>query len=195
MIKLKDMHRSGVLPEHRGAILRQGAHERIRLTVPAREALERAGALVIQTERDEAGSQLYSVELLDRCPHGVIVAALDGTDVRGLRTAEEPPYPHEIPRFCFWEQVDFTPCPRCGAPLIWYEAGYVPGYRVCAGRRHHHWQVDGWDEEAVMAVWPNMREPDPEPRLHTVECGSGHKWQTADPQRDWACPQCGGPWV
>lgn len=40
-----------------------------------------------------------------------------------------------------WADVTGVPCPLCGQILIWYEAGYVPGYRVCYGRDgiRHRW--------------------------------------------------------
>ena len=31
-----------------------------------------------------------------------------------------------------WAAVTGAPCPLCGRDLVWYEAGYVSGYRVCA---------------------------------------------------------------
>jgi hypothetical protein len=30
-----------------------------------------------------------------------------------------------------WADVTGAPCPRCDQTLVWYEAGYAPGYRVC----------------------------------------------------------------
>ncbi len=35
-----------------------------------------------------------------------------------------------------WRDVTDVPCPHpgCGQTLAWYEAGYVPGYRVCMAR-------------------------------------------------------------
>ena len=37
----------------------------------------------------------------------------------------------EIPDY--WAAVTDVPCPvkDCGQTVLWYEAGYVPGYRVC----------------------------------------------------------------
>lgn len=33
----------------------------------------------------------------------------------------------------YWPAVTDVPCPveGCGQTVVWYEAGYVPGYRVC----------------------------------------------------------------
>jgi hypothetical protein len=53
-----------------------------------------------------------------------------------VRLDIEPEYPGEIA--AYWQQLDFTGCPECAAPLVWYEAGYVPGYRVCSRGPHHH---------------------------------------------------------
>jgi hypothetical protein len=35
-----------------------------------------------------------------------------------------------------WSSITDVPCPvdGCGQMLVWYEAGYVPGYRVCMAR-------------------------------------------------------------
>jgi len=134
-MKLIDQHRNGLFPEHRGAQMQQGPHERVRLTIPAREALEAAGAKITLTP-DRDGVTLYTVELSDRVPRDIVAAHIRNTDHLGLRLAIEPEYPGEISSY--WETLDFTPCPKCAAPLIWYEAGYVPGYRVCAGSKHHH---------------------------------------------------------
>jgi len=37
------------------------------------------------------------------------------------------PYPN------YWDAVTDVPCPvaGCAQTIVWYEAGYVPGYRVC----------------------------------------------------------------
>lgn len=32
-----------------------------------------------------------------------------------------------------WWEVALPPCPDCGADIVWYEAGYVPGTRKCTG--------------------------------------------------------------
>lgn len=36
----------------------------------------------------------------------------------------------------FWVSVTDIPCPvpGCANTVVWYEAGYVPGYRVCMAR-------------------------------------------------------------
>ena len=36
-----------------------------------------------------------------------------------------------------WSAVTAVPCPvpGCGQTVVWYEAGYVPGYRVCVAPR------------------------------------------------------------
>ncbi|MDE3097253.1 MAG: hypothetical protein KGK07_14790 [Chloroflexota bacterium] len=46
----------------------------------------------------------------------------------------EPPYPGEWPEgkgITWWERDMWTPCPTCGAALLWCEAGAVPGWRIC----------------------------------------------------------------
>jgi len=36
----------------------------------------------------------------------------------------------------YWSSVTIVPCPvaLCVQTVVWYEAGYVPGYRVCMRR-------------------------------------------------------------
>jgi hypothetical protein len=72
-------------------------------------------------------------------PAGLLAVSIVGDDGPvGIRLAAEPEYPGEC-GLDYWVTLDIMPCPRCHAPLVWWEAGFVPGYRVCAGRRHHHW--------------------------------------------------------
>lgn len=135
-ITLIDQNRTGVFAEHKGLKFEGGGiRTDIRMTIPAREALER-----VSTVHD--GAYYYQ-----RPPIGLVTvlapvieegAPTDSLMV-ALRCAGEPPYPGEIDQQDLWMEVDLTPCPKCGAALIWYEAGYVPGYRVCAGKAHHHY--------------------------------------------------------
>lgn len=131
-MKLKYQRRTGLFPEHAG--VQPTTHTRVRLTIPAREALERAGAHITAVSSEP---RLYTVTLGATVPAGIIATRIIGTNHLGLRMQDEPEYPGEIGE-AYWEQLDFTPCPQCGAPLVWYEAGYVPGYRVCARKPHHH---------------------------------------------------------
>lgn len=43
-----------------------------------------------------------------------------------------------------WDDITDVRCPapRCPGMLRWAEAGHVPGYRICDGSRHHHWELD-----------------------------------------------------
>ena len=110
------------------------------MTIPAREALFAAGAVVIP---DDEGTT-YTVTLGESVPLGLVVVHTDIPAQYGffeaisLRMDNEPAYPGEHDAD-YWHTLDFTPCPHCGAPLVWYEAGYVPGYRVCSAKPHHHW--------------------------------------------------------
>jgi len=70
-------------------------------------------------------------------PDGLVVVRFPERPHLGLRMEIEPEYPNEEPPM-WWERADWLPCPECGAALVWYEAGYVPGYRVCARPPHHH---------------------------------------------------------
>ena len=53
-----------------------------------------------------------------------------------------PPRPHIVTNAAgeqrehpgdYWDAVTDVPCPveGCSHTVVWYEAGYVPGYRVC----------------------------------------------------------------
>lgn len=135
-ITLADQKRTGVFPAHKRSQFEGGAiRTDTRMTIPAREALER-----VSTVRDDA----YYYQ---RPPVGVVTVLAPmieaGAPTMGrmvaLRLADEPPFPGEIANPDMWMEVELTPCPKCGAALVWYEAGYVPGYRVCAGPKHHHY--------------------------------------------------------
>jgi hypothetical protein len=54
---------------------------------------------------------------------------------------DEPEYPGERDAG-FWIRLEFISCPKCKAPLAWYEAGYVPGYRVCCRAPYHHFLAE-----------------------------------------------------
>ena len=114
----------------------------LRLTVPVREALEQSGNRV--TPQDSPGLPMYSVELT-RPPSGIVECVIGhgSAQHRGLRLDIEPPYPGEWPSDVLaWHwRGQWLPCPQCGSALVWYEAGYVPGYRVCL--EGHHVQLSG----------------------------------------------------
>lgn len=136
-MKLEYQNRTGLFPEHRGLPIELQAHERVRLTIPAREALQAAGAR-IAPEPNDGEPQTYTVQLDAKreVPKGLVACRIVGTDHVGIRMEIEPEYPHETQSL--WDQVAFSGCPQCGKPLLWYEAGHVPGYRVCTGESHHH---------------------------------------------------------
>lgn len=135
-IILTDQKRTGVFPAHKRLKFESGAIPTdMRMTSPARDAVER-----VATVRD--GAYYYQ-----RPPSGVVVVLAPvieaGAPTMGrmsaLRLADDPPFSGELENHDMWIEVDLTPCPQCGAALVWYEAGYVPGYRVCAGPQHHHY--------------------------------------------------------
>lgn len=105
--------------------------QRIRLTVPAREALEKAGNVCKSLD-----DGTWDVTLLAP-PGGLELVRLQRWDSAeeqmALRLTQEPSYPGEGPaKSVAWHQRgELVPCPECGAGLVWYEAGYVPGTRVC----------------------------------------------------------------
>lgn len=51
-------------------------------------------------------------------------------------------HPHD-----FWRSVTDIPCPveGCNQTVLWYEAGYAPGYRACM----RHITGDKYDEASI----------------------------------------------
>lgn len=131
-------NRDGLYPEMEkvAPITRQ----QIRLTIPAKEALQRHGHTVTKTSNEYYTVVLTPEETLPGNLVAVHINTKHGQgfmrDV-GLRLQTEPQYPGEY-RNSSWELAEWLPCPVCGAPIIWYEAGYVPGYRICGKPPHHH---------------------------------------------------------
>ena len=137
-VKLVNQKRRGLFAEHKGVA---SLVYKARATIPAIEALQKAGATVEPlSDRCQLSADSfqhgYRIILGDMMPEGIVAIHLNQPPYMGLRLAIEPPYPGEFPDY--WRQVDFTPCPVCAAPVVWYEAGYVPGYRVCTNPPHHH---------------------------------------------------------
>ncbi len=116
-------------------------HTGLRLTTPAREALTSHGNMVVREDGPTAAPR-FTVTLRGTTPAGLVLCLIGhkAESCRGLRLQNEPPYPQEWPAsvIAWYEQGDWTGCPQCSAPLVWYEAGYVPGYRVCSRSPHHH---------------------------------------------------------
>lgn len=105
----------------------------IRLTVAVREALMKSGADVVARATEAS----VTIRLGEFMPAGIVVAVGEGYVYLSMQN--EPDWSDFVEAFPdYWCQLDWTPCPKCGAPLVWYEAGYVPGYRVCAKKPHHH---------------------------------------------------------
>lgn len=127
--------RTGLFREHAG--IAAPVYDDLRLTIPAREALEETGATVVRTGGPDGPT--YCVTMGQRVPEHLVVTAIEGDHRHGLRLESEPEYPGEIRgHTSYWLRACFLGCPECGAPLAWYEAGYVPGYRVCTAGPHHH---------------------------------------------------------
>ena len=134
-------------------------HDGLRLTIPAREALERAGnrvellgatTMLPHSARPSQRGPTYHVwrvEMTGVVPRGLALCLIGQGEEqhRGLRISDEPPYPGEWMQrgaIAWYEHGEWVPCPTCRAPLVWYEAGYVPGYRICTRAPHHHVQLD-----------------------------------------------------
>ena len=131
-VKLIDQKRTGLFDEHAAFGVAALIYD-ARATIPAIELLEAAGAVVEQLTLPAVG---YCITLGNTMPAGIVAVHLNEEPHLGLRLSIEPEYPGE--HGDCWRQVDFTPCPVCGSPVVWYEAGYVPGYRVCSRPPHHH---------------------------------------------------------
>lgn len=129
-MKLINQERTGLFSEHAGI---GEIAATARATIPVVEALRAAGATLEPLPSPAMG---YRITLGDTMPSGIIAAHHDEAPHVVLRMANEPEYPGEHPDY--WLQVQWTPCPVCGAPVVWYEAGYVPGYGVCSRPPHHH---------------------------------------------------------
>lgn len=118
-----------------------------RMTIPAREALEAAGNVISRTDAPPSLAPSYAVTVAGRMPRGIVECVIDGpAQHRGLRLDSEPEYPREMSGAVAWhDRGQWVPCPapRCGRALVWYEAGYVPGYRVCTAGHHAQLSDDG----------------------------------------------------
>lgn len=126
--------------------------EGLRLTIPVREALEHEGNRVTETVTPN-GLQ-YTVELR-RPPAGIVLCLIGHRAEQhyGLRMVNEPEYPGEWPDgqgVAWHEWGEWVPCPKCGAALVWNEAGYVPGYRICLKGHHVQLSEDGRTAHVVL---------------------------------------------
>lgn len=127
----------------------------LRMTIPAQEAVIGGVNAVAEMSWPEGGSgPRYAVCLAGKVPSGLVLCLIGHQDEqhRGLRMEGEPQYPGEWRDGIAWhEQGDWVPCPhrRCARALIWYEAGYVPGYRICTAGHHAQLSEDGRTARAV----------------------------------------------
>lgn len=130
-MKLTSQKRKGLFAEHHG--IAPIVRDKVRLTIPVREALLAAGAKLEDQPDGRA-----TITLDATMPAGIVAKHKSSTTM--LRLEHEPDWSdaetgvYDDP----WLQIDWTPCPVCGAPVIWYEAGHVPGYRVCSQPPYHH---------------------------------------------------------
>lgn len=131
----------------------------LRLTIPVREALEAHHNIVTRiTTSSDSSDDWYSVRLSGIVPKGIVECLIDDNQqqYRGLRLIHEPKYPGEWAEeeaIAWWERGAWVPCPvrRCGRALVWYEAGYVPGYRVCTRGHHVQLSQDGRSAKPVQS--------------------------------------------
>ena len=126
----------------------------IRLTIPAREAIEGAWAAAVRRGRAPADVK----NTIDRPPSAsgipvvtlqtpptvlvIVIAEVLGELSLGARTDADGPWPREFE--AAWHDVGkWVPCPTCGAALLWCEAGYVPGWRICLSGHASQLSGDG----------------------------------------------------
>lgn len=131
--------------------LRAPVYTDLRLTIPAREALEALPDNVCLATWTPSGPR-YAVTLV-RPPVGlVVVRFVNGTSDTGLRLDSEPEYPCECPA-AWYEHGSWVPCPEagCGFALMWCEAGFVPGWRVCLGGHASQLSGDGRRAERMVS--------------------------------------------
>lgn len=121
--------------------------EDVKMSIPAMEALEREGHVVTLSRAAAKTDPYYTVELCGkRMPRRLDVSIrLIECEQGGyyervvLRTEEEPEWPGIVPdEMNMWLLAEWLPCPVCAAPIVWYEAGFVPGYRICTRPPYHH---------------------------------------------------------
>lgn len=133
-MKTINQHRTGLMAGGKGPLFGASAKFDV-MTIPAREALEKVA------DRQDDDAYYFT-----RPPAGLVVVLAPvpngqpGQLTYALRCEDEPPFPGEVrdDGMTYWQRAALEPCPICGAALVWYEAGYVPGYRVCAKRPYHH---------------------------------------------------------
>jgi hypothetical protein len=58
-----------------------------------------------------------------------------------------------------WALAAIAPCPNCGGRLLWAEAGYVPGYRICE-RCGRSWLVRFRVDEGANTTLLRLEIPD-----------------------------------
>lgn len=118
-----------------------------RLTIPAREAIDRAWADAAAKPSRRPGGIRWLKNEIDRPPSAagipivtlrtppvvclvIVHVEIMGEQSMGVRTVEDGPWPGEFA--AAWYDVGaWVPCPTCGAALLWCEAGFVPGWRIC----------------------------------------------------------------
>ena len=130
---------------------------RLRMTIPAREALAALGDLVEVDAVRDVGTVLWRVTL-SRPPPSIVLGLVPTPAAADwcLRLDVEPEWPGEVAP-AWWETGAWVPCPHrgCGRALVWYEAGRVPGWRLCTAGHHARLSADG---RSAALRWPHRGE-------------------------------------
>jgi len=137
IIKVKYQNQTGLFQEYDSV---KTPTYVVRATIPVVEKLKKHKNII--SEISSLNGILYKVQLSGTLPDDIIACHTNETQFidASLRLQNEPEYPNEYKDY--WKQVDWLPCPECSSAIIWYEAGYVPGYRICSKRPYHHCLAD-----------------------------------------------------
>lgn len=85
---------------------------------------------------------------------GGYTAAAQNWGLKGLRLAWLRSRIEVVAGQMDWPQR--IPCPHCWGWIVWAEAAYVPGYRICS-RCHRHWQMS-WPRQGQWVLRANGRK-------------------------------------
>ena len=116
MVTLTYQGLNGLFHEHKGIapIVREAG-----ATIPVVSEFDKAGVTAVRVE-DESW---YIITLGKIMPKGIVAVHINKKPHLALRMEDEPPWPGEYPDY--WQQVDWTPCPKPGA-------GHLVRSRLCA---------------------------------------------------------------
>jgi len=87
------------------------------------------------------------MENITMAKYRMVMRDMDGRGVKRCRAYDMP----QVDARDYWRNVTDVPCPAagCDGAVLWHEAGYVPGYRICdvCGR---HYLAKGTVEQPML---------------------------------------------